>query len=92
MTTRRAWWTRGIKAGGDSLREYSCVGEGSNIEWMADNRYFAAEIIGNILNLEPRKWLRPRKIDASLNKERARALGTQFQPYNWTVELQEGAE
>ncbi|BEJ10819.1 hypothetical protein CspHIS471_0102410 [Cutaneotrichosporon sp. HIS471] len=54
--------------------------------------YFAAEIIGNVLNLEPRKWLRPRKMDLSQNKERARALGTKFQPYNWTVALQDGAE
>lgn len=58
---------------------------------LADIRYFAAEIIGNILNLEARKWLRPRKLDSSMNKERARALGTKFQPYNWTLELQEGA-
>lgn len=52
-------------------------------------RYFAAEIIGNILGLEPRKWLRPKKIDFALNKERARTLGTKFQPYNWTVQLEQ---
>ncbi|KAL1411883.1 Pre-mRNA-splicing factor cwf19 [Vanrija albida] len=51
--------------------------------------YFAAEIIGNILDLEPRKWLRPRRIDYSMNPERARGLGTKFQPYNWTVQLQD---
>jgi hypothetical protein len=52
-------------------------------------RYFAAEIIGNILGVEPRRWRNPRTIDLSLNKERARALGTKFQPYNWTVQLQQ---
>ncbi|RSH94889.1 hypothetical protein EHS25_004695 [Saitozyma podzolica] len=52
-------------------------------------KYFAAEIIGNILGLEPRKWLRPKKIDFALNKERARTLGTKFQPYNWTVQLEQ---
>ncbi|TXT07480.1 hypothetical protein VHUM_03200 [Vanrija humicola] len=51
--------------------------------------YFAAEIIGNILDLEPRKWLRPRRIDYGMNQERARGLGTKFQPYNWTVQLQD---
>jgi hypothetical protein len=47
--------------------------------------YFAGEIIGNLLDLEPRLWRRPKRIDYSLNQERARALGTKFQPYNWTV-------
>jgi hypothetical protein len=45
-------------------------------------------VIGNVLGLEPRKWMKPKKLDYSLNQERARALGTKFQPYNWTLELQ----
>ncbi|WWC86011.1 uncharacterized protein L201_000882 [Kwoniella dendrophila CBS 6074] len=48
-------------------------------------RYFAAEVIGNVLGLEPRKWRKPRKMDYNKNKERARKLGEQFQPFNWTV-------
>ncbi|KAK6905425.1 hypothetical protein I203_106254 [Kwoniella mangroviensis CBS 8507] len=48
-------------------------------------RYFAAEVIGNVLGLEPRKWRKPRKIDYNLNKDRARKLGEKFQPFNWTV-------
>ena len=52
-------------------------------------RNFAAEIIGNMLGLEPRKWRKPRKMDTALNKERARALGEKFQPFNWTVQLQQ---
>lgn len=52
-------------------------------------RYFAAEIIGNILGLEPRKWRKPRRIDTALNKERAGAFGERFQPFDWTVQLQE---
>ncbi|KAK8861747.1 hypothetical protein IAR55_002570 [Kwoniella newhampshirensis] len=50
-------------------------------------RYFAQEVIGNVLGLEPRKWRRPRKMDLAMNKERARQLGEKFQPYNWTVGL-----
>lgn len=58
-------------------------------DWGADqNRYFAGEVVGNILGLEPRKWLRPRPIDRSRNQERAKALGTSFQPFNWTLQLQ----
>jgi len=57
----------------------------------AKARYFAAEIIGNIVGVEPRKWRNPRTIDLAQNKDRARALGTKFQPYNWTVQLQQSA-
>lgn len=32
--------------------------------------------------------MRPKRIDYSMNPERARALGTKFQPYNWTVQQQ----
>lgn len=55
----------------------------------SDVSYFAHEIIGNILELEPRKWRNPKKMDYAHNKDRARALGTKFQPYNWTVQLQQ---
>ncbi|WVQ93714.1 hypothetical protein IAU59_000791 [Kwoniella sp. CBS 9459] len=48
-------------------------------------RYFASEVIGNVLGLEPRKWRRPKKMDYALNQDRARRLGQQFQPFNWTV-------
>ncbi|EIW68951.1 hypothetical protein TREMEDRAFT_68880 [Tremella mesenterica DSM 1558] len=51
--------------------------------------YFASEIIGNLLELEPRKWRNPRKIDFVLNKQRAKELGTWFQPYNWTTQLEQ---
>jgi hypothetical protein len=50
-------------------------------------RYFAGEIIGNLLDLEPRKWRKPKKLDTALNQQRAAELGNWFQPYNWTVQL-----
>lgn len=50
-------------------------------------RYFAAEIIGNMLELEPRKWRKPKRLDYALNQQRAADLGNWFQPYNWTVQL-----
>lgn len=52
-------------------------------------RYFAAEIIGSMLDLEPRKWRKPRRVDLAQNKPRASKLGNRFQPYNWTLQLQE---
>jgi hypothetical protein len=57
--------------------------------WWADGRYFAAEIIGNLLDLEPIKWRKPKKLDYGLNQQRAAKLGQWFQPYNWTTQLQQ---
>lgn len=51
-------------------------------------RYFAQEIIGNMLGLEPRKWRKPRRVDFNLNQARKAKLGNQFQPFNWTLQLQ----
>lgn len=56
---------------------------------MLMDRYFAAEIIGNLLDLEPVKWRKPKKMDFALNQERAAKLGNWFQPYNWTTQLQQ---
>ncbi|KAG8964651.1 hypothetical protein FRC03_001493 [Tulasnella sp. 419] len=47
-------------------------------------RYFAAEIIGNMLDLEPRKWRRPRKIDLKLNRDRVAKFKTKYASYDWT--------
>ncbi|KAJ9116583.1 hypothetical protein QFC20_000515 [Naganishia adeliensis] len=51
-------------------------------------RYFAQEIIGNMLGLEPRKWRKPRRADSALNQARKAKLGNKFQPFNWTLQLQ----
>lgn len=51
-------------------------------------RYFAQEIIGNMLGLEPRKWRKPRRADPALNQARKAKLGNKFQPFNWTLQLQ----
>ncbi|WVR03641.1 hypothetical protein IAU60_000636 [Kwoniella sp. DSM 27419] len=71
-------------AGGGGDEEGNIGGAGKEDEFP---RYFAAEVIGNVLGLEPRKWRRPRKMDYAMNKERARTLGEKFQPFNWTMGL-----
>jgi hypothetical protein len=50
-------------------------------------RYFAHEIIGNLLGLEARKWRKPRRLDPQTNQARKAKLGNAFQPYNWTLQL-----
>ncbi|KAJ4464216.1 CwfJ C-terminus 1-domain-containing protein-like protein [Lentinula edodes] len=48
-------------------------------------RYFAAEIIGNVLGLEPRKWRRPRKVLGGVrDKERVKEFRAMYDRYDWT--------
>jgi hypothetical protein len=47
-------------------------------------RYFAGEIIGNVLDLEPRRWMRPRKIDYRHSKDRIQRLKKKYEKYDWT--------
>ncbi|KAF7299218.1 Complexed with Cdc5 protein cwf19 [Mycena indigotica] len=48
-------------------------------------RYFAGEIIGNVLELEPRKWRRPKRVDFRSNKERVGELRKKFDKFDWTA-------
>lgn len=54
---------------------YSNVGYG---------RWFAAEIIGNVLDLEARRWRRPRKIDLRQNATRVERYRKAYAKYDWT--------
>ena len=47
-------------------------------------RYFAGEIIGNLLELEPRRWRRPRRLDFGRNKERVASFKKRYDRFNWT--------
>ncbi|KAJ8509116.1 hypothetical protein ONZ45_g8685 [Pleurotus djamor] len=47
-------------------------------------RYFAGEIIGNVLEVEPRKWRRPRKLDFRSNKERVAQYKKKYDKFDWT--------
>lgn len=47
-------------------------------------RYFAAEIIGNLLDVEPRRWRRPRRIDFSFNSEQVATFRAKYDKYDWT--------
>nr|GAT50631.1 complexed with Cdc5 protein cwf19 [Mycena chlorophos] len=48
-------------------------------------RYFAGEIIGNVLELEPRKWRRPKRIDFWSNKERVAQFKKKYDKFDWTA-------
>lgn len=51
---------------------------------MINSRYFAAEIIGNVLEVEPRKWRRPRKLDFRFNKDRVDKFRKTYDKFDWT--------
>ncbi|KAL0576052.1 Pre-mRNA-splicing factor cwf19 [Marasmius crinis-equi] len=47
-------------------------------------RWFAGEIIGNLLDIEPRRWRRPKRIDFRTNKERIAQFRKNYDKYDWT--------
>lgn len=53
-------------------------------------RYFAAEIIGNVLELEPRLWRRPRRMDKRQNDERVKQFRTGTGTGNGTSSARKG--
>ena len=50
--------------------------------------YFAAEILGNVLEVEPPgKWRRPRKLDFRGNRERVGRFREGYDKFDWTGAL-----
>ncbi|PIL22586.1 hypothetical protein GSI_15275 [Ganoderma sinense ZZ0214-1] len=47
-------------------------------------RWFAAEIIGNVVEVEPRRWRRPRKIEFRQNKDRVKRFKQKYDKFDWT--------
>ncbi|KII90551.1 hypothetical protein PLICRDRAFT_52280 [Plicaturopsis crispa FD-325 SS-3] len=47
-------------------------------------KYFAGEIIGNVMEVEPRRWRRPRRVDFGRNKERVGAFKKKYDKFDWT--------
>ncbi|CAD6900387.1 unnamed protein product [Tilletia controversa] len=51
--------------------------------------YFAAEIIGTLLDLEPRRWRKPRRLHTDQATERIQGFKKRWQPFDWTRMLDE---
>ena len=47
-------------------------------------RYFAAEIIGKILNIETRRWWRPKWLDLENNQTRVLGFKSKYDKFDWT--------
>lgn len=47
-------------------------------------RYFAGEIIGNVLELEPRQWRRPRRLEWREQKGDLEKFKAKYKMHDWT--------
>ncbi|KIO06009.1 hypothetical protein M404DRAFT_139792 [Pisolithus tinctorius Marx 270] len=47
-------------------------------------RYFAGEIIGNVMDVEPRRWRRPRRVDFRYNMDRRTQFRKKYDKFDWT--------
>ncbi|GAA5997468.1 uncharacterized protein JCM10292_000868 [Rhodotorula paludigena] len=54
-------------------------------------RYFAQEIIGNLLSLEPRKWRKPRRLDRRDQAQRVADFRKRYDRFDWTKMLAGGS-
>ena len=50
-------------------------------------RFFAAETLGNMLELEPRQWRKPRRLDRGMDDQRVRDFRKTYDAYDWTKAL-----
>ncbi|EIM85864.1 uncharacterized protein STEHIDRAFT_147469 [Stereum hirsutum FP-91666 SS1] len=50
-------------------------------------RYFAGEIIGNVLELEARRWRHPRRVDFRQNQRRVSEFKKRFDAFDWTAAI-----
>lgn len=51
------------------------------------SRWFATEIIGSMLELEPRQWRKPRRLDFRQNQARVEAFRKGYAKFDWTKQL-----
>ncbi|BGP52158.1 Pre-mRNA-splicing factor cwf19 [Rhodotorula kratochvilovae] len=54
-------------------------------------KFFAQEIIGNLLSLESRKWRKPRRVDRRENAARVAAFRKKYDQFDWTKMLAGGS-
>lgn len=50
-------------------------------------RFFGAETIGSMLDLEPRAWRKPKRLDTGSDKLRVKAFRKSYDKFDWTKML-----
>ncbi|GAA5943623.1 CWF19 family protein [Sporobolomyces koalae] len=53
-------------------------------------RYFAQEIIGNLLDLPPKAWRKPKRVDRRDNARRIEGFKKKYDQFDWTKMLAQG--
>ena len=48
------------------------------------SRWFAQEIVGNLLDLEPRRWRKPRRVDYHADAQRLAKFKASWEEFDWT--------
>ena len=51
---------------------------------MTIGSYFAGEIIGNVLEIETRRWRRPKRVDFKMNESRTVGFKKKYSKFDWT--------
>ena len=70
------------RGGGEDEDQYEDEEEGQEFPV-----YFAAEVVGNVLDLEPRRWRKPRRMQAHEQKQRLHDFKKEWEPFDWTKML-----
>ncbi|MCO5569442.1 hypothetical protein L7F22_023154 [Adiantum nelumboides] len=70
------------RGGGEDEDQYEDEEEGQEFP-----AYFAAEVVGNVLDLEPGRWRKPRRMQAHEQKQRLHDFKKEWEPFDWTKML-----
>lgn len=70
------------RGGGEDEDQYEDEEEGQEFP-----AYFAAEVVGNVLDLEPRRWRKPRRMASHEQQKRLNDFRKRWEPFDWTKML-----
>ena len=74
---------KGRKVGVNFHCEWFCLGIW-NLMMTTRSSYFAGEIIGNVLDIEARRWRRPKRVDCRMNESRTAEFKKLYSKFDWT--------
>ena len=92
------WDYKGYKGYGHVIEGQEQAQQGDNGELDGNNEtglggqafppWFAQEIVGNLIDLEPRKWRRPKRLSREDNEKNRMNFKKRFDEFDWTKQLQ----
>jgi Protein similar to CwfJ C-terminus 2/Protein similar to CwfJ C-terminus 1 len=82
----------GKEKGRDDYGDSDLTQDGLSGEKAEFPQWFAGEIIGTLLDYEPKRWRRPRKLQSDESQNLLKTFRSQWIPYDWTRMLDERIE